>query len=104
MWNKKTVCVVFPAYNEEPNIEAAVKDFLATQNPDGSALIEEVLVINNNSSDRTEELACRAGARVVVENKQGYGNALKRGLAEATCDITVLCEPDGTFVASDVFK
>ena len=104
MWNKKTVCVVFPAYNEEANIEAAVTDFLQIKNSDGSALIEEVLVVNNNSSDRTEELACKAGARVAVENKQGYGNALKRGLAEANGDITVLCEPDGTFVASDIFK
>jgi len=104
MWNNETVSVVFPAYNEEANIEAAVRDFLGVKNADGSPLIDEIVVINNNSSDRTEELARAAGARVVTETKQGYGNALQRGLAEADKNITVLCEPDGTFTASDIVK
>jgi glycosyltransferase involved in cell wall biosynthesis len=94
----KTVTVVFPAYNEAANIARAVRDFL------GVAAVDEVLVVDNNSRDGTGDLAREAGARVVLETKQGYGNALQRGLREATGDYIVLAEPDGTFVAKDVVK
>lgn len=103
MWDGKTISVVFPAYNEEPNIEAAVKDFLSL-NYHGVPLVDQVLVVNNNSRDRTGELALAAGATVVDETRQGYGNALQRGLKEATGELIVLCEPDGTFVARDIMK
>ena len=99
MWGDgKTVSVVFPAYNEAANIARAVRDFLAV------AAVDEVLVVDNNSHDGTGDLAREAGARVVVETRQGYGNALRRGLREATGDYIVLAEPDGTFVAKDVVK
>jgi len=90
--------VVFPAYNEAANIGRAVEDFRSV------AVIDEVLVVDNNSRDGTADLARAAGARVVLEARQGYGNALRRGLREATGDYVVLAEPDGTFVAKDVVK
>nr|WP_173979477.1 glycosyltransferase family 2 protein [Magnetospirillum sp. UT-4] len=95
--------MVFPAYNEEPNIETAIRDFRAVTFA-GQALVDEIVVVDNNSRDRTGELAAAAGARVIVEPRQGYGNALQRGLAEAGGDLIVLCEPDGTFVARDIVK
>lgn len=98
MWNDQTVSVVFPAYNEEPNIAAAVRDFLLP------GIVDEVLVVNNNSQDRTAECAAAAGARVVLETRQGYGAALQRGLREARGDLIILAEPDGTFVGRDVVK
>jgi len=98
MWNGKTVSVVFPAYNEEPNIAAAVNDFLVP------SVVDEVIVVNNNSQDRTGECAAAAGARVVLETKQGYGAALQRGLREAKGEFVILAEPDGTFVGRDVIK
>ena len=98
MWNGSKVTVVFPAYNEEPNIAAAVRDFLAT------GMVDEVLVVNNNSKDRTGECAAAAGARVELETTQGYGAALRRGLRDATGDFIILAEPDGTFVGRDVIK
>ena len=61
MWNGETVSVVFPAYNEEENIAEAVKDFKDT------GIVDEVLVIDNNSKDRTAERAATAGGRVVGE-------------------------------------
>jgi glycosyltransferase involved in cell wall biosynthesis len=94
----KTVSVVFPAYNEAANIERAVHDFRSID------AVDEVIVIDNNSRDGTGDLARAAGARVILETKQGYGNALRRGLREATGDYIVLAEPDGTFVAKDVVK
>lgn len=98
MHTGKTVTVLFPAYNEEEGIAHAVESFLALEP------VDEVLVVDNNSRDRTAELAAAAGARVVSETAQGYGNALRRGLAEATGDLIVMAEPDGTFVARDVHK
>jgi glycosyltransferase involved in cell wall biosynthesis len=98
MWNGQKVSVVFPAYNEEPNIAAAVRDFLLP------GVVDEVVVVDNNSKDHTAECAVAAGARVVLETTQGYGAALRRGLREAAGDYIILAEPDGTFVGRDVLK
>lgn len=95
----RTVSVVLPAYNEEPGIAAAVRDFRSV------ADVDEVIVVNNRSTDATETRALEAGARVVREDeRQGYGAALTRGLRSATGDLIILAEPDGTFVARDVHK
>ncbi len=93
-----SVSIVFPAYNEEDGIHKAVESFLAL------GPVDEVVVVDNNSRDRTAELAAAAGARVVKETRQGYGYALQRGLAEAKGDLVVMSEPDGTFAAEDVYK
>lgn len=98
MWNGKKVSVVLPAFNEEQGIRQAVEDFLATQAAD------EVLVIDNNSTDRTAEEAKKARAVLIREPVQGYGAALTRGLREASGDYVVLAEPDGTFLARDILK
>jgi glycosyltransferase involved in cell wall biosynthesis len=98
MYQSKSVGIVFPAYNEDKNIEAAVKDFLSVP------VVDKVFVIDNNCTDRTAELAAAAGAIVVPESNRGYGWALRRGLREADTDLVLLCEPDGTFIAKDVYK
>ena len=98
MHQGKTVTVVFPAYNEEKSIFDAVTEFSAI------AAVDEVLVVNNRSKDRTADEARRAGARVVNEETQGYGAALTRGLRDASGDLIILAEPDHTFVARDVMK
>lgn len=98
MYGDKRVSVVFPAYNEEPNIRRAVEDFFV------AGVVDEVVVVDNNSRDRTAEGAAAAGARVVLEAAQGYGHALRRGLREASGDLIIMAEPDGTFVGRDVLK
>jgi glycosyltransferase involved in cell wall biosynthesis len=98
MYEGRKISVVFPAYNEAAGIEAAVAEFL------GSPYVDEVIVVDNNSTDGTAELAARAGARVVREPRQGYGFALQRGMREATGDLIILAEPDGTFTARDILK
>jgi glycosyltransferase involved in cell wall biosynthesis len=98
MWQGHRVSVVFPAYNEQAGIGAAVSDF------GGVEAVDEVLVVDNNSRDKTAERAAAAGARVVREPRQGYGHALRRGLAEAQGEYVVLAEPDGTFMGKDVLK
>ncbi len=98
MWKGKTVSVVLPAYNEEDGIRASVEEFFATK------VVDEVIVVNNNSKDRTVEEASKTPARIITETKQGYGAALTRGLREAKGDFVVLAEPDGTFLAADIVK
>ncbi len=98
MYGDKTVSVVLPAYNEEQYIRAAVEDFAAT------GVVDEIIVVDNNSRDRTAEEARATVARVVQETSQGYGFALRRGLREATGDLIIMAEPDGTFVGRDVLK
>lgn len=98
MHGTKTVSVVFPAYNEEGYIRPAIDDFFLEN------VVDEVVVVNNNSRDRTAEEAGLTRARVVQEPRQGYGHALRRGLAEARGDIIIMAEPDGTFIGRDVLK
>ncbi len=98
MYGNKSVSVVLPAYNEEKYIRAAVEDFAH------SGVVDEIVVVDNNSRDRTVEEAAMTTARVVHETAQGYGHALRRGLREATGDIIIMAEPDGTFIGRDVLK
>ncbi|WP_246984025.1 glycosyltransferase family 2 protein [Halorientalis marina] len=89
-----------PAYNEEPNICDAVSSFAALDT------VDEVIVVDNNSTDQTAQIARQNGATVVPEPRQGYGYACRRGLDEATdrAELAVLVEPDGTFMTRDVQK
>lgn len=98
MYGTKRVSVVFPAYNEAPYIKRAIEDFSI----DG--IVDEIVVVDNNSRDGTAEEARKTAARVVQETAQGYGHALRRGIREARGEIVILAEPDGTFVGRDVLK
>lgn len=98
MYGTKRVSVILPAYNEEQYIRAAVEDFSV---PD---IVDEVIVVDNNSRDRTADEVRRTTARLVREADQGYGYALRRGLREATGDLVIMSEPDGTFIGRDVLK
>lgn len=94
--------VVLTAYNDEASIAAAVADF--RQHP----AVKRVIVISNNSSDRTMERAAEAGAIVYNEPKPGYGQCVYRcfqeGLRCEDADIIILCEGDCTFRARDIDK
>lgn len=98
MYKKKKISVIFPAFNEEENIANAILDFRRLK------IIDEILVVDNNSKDKTNNIAKVKKAKVIKEKKQGYGFALRRGLKEAKGDLIVLCEPDGTFQAKDLLK
>jgi len=98
MWKNKRIQVVFPAYNEEESIRNAVEQFYST------GIIDEVIVVDNNSKDRTKEEILKTKANYIFEEVPGYGSALIRGLRESTADIIITCEPDGTFSADDIMK
>ena len=97
MWKNKTVSVVFPAYNEEENIHAAIRDF-------SQEYVDEIIVVDNNSTDKTREEAAKTNARIISETRQGYGFALRKGLSEAKGDYIIMAEPDGTFSGMDMIK
>jgi len=94
--------VVLTAYNDESSIGHAVADFLTHPN------VRRVIVVDNNSSDSTQAIGCQAGAVVVREERQGYGHCVYRALTEGSAysdtDLTLLCEGDMTFRASDIDK
>jgi len=98
MWKGKRVSVILMTYAERASIRATIEGFLAT------GLVDEVLVVNNNAAPGTSEEVARTEAREVLEPRQGYGSAIQRGLREANGDYLVICEPDGTFLARDVYK
>jgi glycosyltransferase involved in cell wall biosynthesis len=98
MYGTRTVSVVLPAYNEEQHIRQAVEDFFVP------GVVDEVVVVDNNSRDGTSAEVAATNARLVHEPAQGYGHALRRGLREATGDVIILSEPDGTFVGRDILK
>jgi glycosyltransferase involved in cell wall biosynthesis len=98
MWNGKRVSVVLMTYAERDSIRSVIEDFLDT------GLVDEVLVVDNNAEPGTVEEVRKTRARLVHEPKQGYGHATRRGLLEASGELIVLAEPDGTFLAKDIFK
>lgn len=98
MWRSQKVSVIFPTYNEKESIRAAIREFWET------GVVDEIIVVNNNAAPGTSEEVSGTPAREVIETTQGYGAALQRGMAEATGDILVWSEPDGTFVGRDILK
>jgi len=90
-----------PAYNEEEGIYNTVKDFLNQE------VVDEVIVVDNNSKDNTAKEAKSAGAIVYFEPKQGYGYAVQKAFRMALtrkADIIVNTESDSTFLGRDVYK
>ncbi|MBA2519744.1 MAG: methyltransferase domain-containing protein [Chloroflexia bacterium] len=98
MWNGRTVSVVLGTYAERDSIREVIDGFFAT------GVVDEVLVVNNNAQPGTKEEVDETAAHQVFESKQGYGHAYQRGLAEATGDLLILAEPDGTFLPRDAIK
>ncbi|MGB0651851.1 MAG: glycosyltransferase family 2 protein [Thermoplasmatota archaeon] len=90
------VSVVIPTLNEETGIGPTL-DAIDRQAFAAMGLELEMLVIDGDSQDRTAQEAQARGARVVVEPRRGYGRAYKRGFAEATGDIIVTGDADGTY-------
>jgi glycosyltransferase involved in cell wall biosynthesis len=104
-WNpliNTDLTVVLTAYNDEPSIGSAVEDFRSHPK------VKRVIVVDNNSEDRTAEVARQAGALVITERRQGYGNCVLRALQEGSrctdAELTLLCEGDMTFRSYDIEK
>lgn len=87
------VAVLIPCYNEEKAIAQVVRDFRAAL-PDA-----DIYVYDNNSGDRTVEVARAAGAVVRREPLQGKGNVVRRMFADIEADVYVMTDGDATYHA-----
>jgi glycosyltransferase involved in cell wall biosynthesis len=88
------VAVLLPCYNEEAAVAQTVAGFRAAL-PDAA-----IYVYDNNSSDRTREVAAAAGAIVRSEKMQGKGHVVRRMFADVEADIYVMADGDATYDAS----
>ena len=95
--NEKIV-IGIPCYNEEKTIKKVIKDFQKKMPK------SDIIVVDNNSSDGTFEIAKKAGARVFFEKKQGKGFAVQKIFNEFNGDILVLIDGDDTYSVDDAHK
>jgi glycosyltransferase involved in cell wall biosynthesis len=94
------VSVVIPCLNEEENIEACVRSALEAM--DRAGISGEVVVADNASEDRSAELATAAGARVVREERRGYGSAYLAGFGAARGRYIVMGDADLTYDFNEI--
>lgn len=95
--------VVLPAYNEEEAIGKVIDDVRKAL--DTTAHTYEILVVNDNSTDKTAEIAASKGARIVHKVMRGGSGASRRtGILNAEGEIIVMLDADGTYEASDIPK
>ena len=92
------IAVLIPCYNEELTIEKVIKDF-RKELPEA-----DIYVYNNNSKDRTKEIAIKNGAIVVDEYKQGKGNVVRSQFRDIEADIYVMVDGDDTYPAEFVHQ
>ena len=94
------ISMILIAFNEEPSIEKVVKDFLKQKN------VEEVIVVDNHSSDDTVKIATRCGAKVIQKSEnKGISDSIFLGFKkslESDCNIIAISESDGTHNAYDL--
>jgi hypothetical protein len=89
-----------PCLNEEETVGVCVTKARGWLSASG--VLGEVIVVDNGSTDRSIEVAARAGARVVEEPVPGYGQAYQRGFAEARGEFIVMGDSDDTYDFSNL--
>lgn len=92
------IAVMLPAYNEEVTIQKVIKDFQKVL-PEA-----DIYVYDNNSKDKTNELAREAGAIVRFEPRQGKGNVVRSMFREIDADYYIMVDADDTYPAAEVEK
>jgi glycosyltransferase involved in cell wall biosynthesis len=94
----KEIAILIPAYNEELTITKVIKDF-KKELPEA-----KIYVYNNNSKDKTEELAKKENVIVVNETRQGKGNVVRSMFKDIDADIYVMVDADDTYPAEAVHE
>jgi glycosyltransferase involved in cell wall biosynthesis len=89
MYKDQSITVIIPCLNEEQGIESVLRAM-----PD---FVDEVIVVDNNSTDRTSEVAASLGAKVIREDVRGYGRSYKRGFAMASSDLIITLDGDHSY-------
>jgi dolichol-phosphate hexosyltransferase len=101
----KKITLMVPCYNEEKGIPNVIKDVPVKKLKEMGYKIE-VLVINNNSTDKTAEVAKKLGARVVDEPRPGKGNAIKTGFKSIAKDVdfALMVDGDNTYKPHEMLR
>jgi glycosyltransferase involved in cell wall biosynthesis len=89
MYKNLRVTVVIPCLNEEEGIQKVLDEV--------PSFVDEIIVVDNGSTDRTAEIARKMGAHVVSELHRGYGRAYKSGFAKSTGDIIITLDGDHSY-------
>ncbi len=89
MYKEQSITVIIPCLNEEQGIDGVMKRM-----PD---FVDEVIVVDNGSTDRTADVAKGYGAKVIQEDARGYGRAYKTGFAAASSDLIVTLDGDQSY-------
>ena len=92
---EKELTILIPALNEEKTIKIVIqkaKKWLETNNVNG-----EILVVDNNSIDRTKQIAKENGARVIEVEQKGYGNALREGIKQSKGKYIIMGDADDSY-------
>src|SRR6202161_1651001 len=89
MYKGQSITVIIPCLNEEQGIESVMRRM--------PEFVDEVIVVDNGSTDRTSDVAASYGAKVIREDVRGYGRAYKTGFASATGDIIVTLDGDHSY-------
>lgn len=89
MYKGQAITVIIPCLNEEQGIERVLRAM--------PEFVDEVIVVDNASTDRTSDVATALGAKVIREDVRGYGRAYKRGFAVATGDLIVTLDGDHSY-------
>ena len=96
MYQGKKVSVVFATYREKDSVRNAILSFQKTP------FVDEIVVVENNAEKGTIPEVKKTKAKLFHEPRQGYGYAFQTGIKNATGDLIVLCEPDGTYTGNDI--
>ena len=88
------ISVVIPCYNEEDGVRSVIESM--------PPYVDEIVVVDNNSTDRTGDIARSLGAVVVFQPRKGYGAAYQAGLPAATGDVIATLDGDGTYPADEI--
>jgi dolichol-phosphate mannosyltransferase len=101
----KKITLMIPCYNEEKGIGKVI-DQIPRNKLKKAGFKIEILVIDNNSKDKTSEVARKKGAKVIVELKQGKGNAIKTGFRSVSkdTDYVVMLDGDDTYKPAEILR
>src|SRR5436309_6789766 len=89
MYKGQKITIIIPCLNEEQGIEKILKAM--------PEFVDETIVVDNNSTDRTPEIAQSLGAKVIREEVRGYGRSYKRGFQNATGDVIITLDGDHSY-------
>jgi glycosyltransferase involved in cell wall biosynthesis len=89
MYKGQSITVIIPCLNEERGIGKVLHAM--------PPFVDEIIVVDNGSTDRTAQVAASLGATVITEELRGYGRAYRRGFAAATGDLIVTLDGDHSY-------